>query len=168
MITYHAQYISLYKLSIITYLIFSVWLIFLTRGFHSRHNYLIYQNILVLYKTGYKKQIKIHILFITVAYSNSTFFWDFESWYYHNTDLLLLILDTSVWGFSTLWGGGIPTSDIANSAPRLCLLLLLFNYSFRPTFFFSRFLDRTFPLIYFLLSICSHSYLKPTQIQYWF
>ena len=38
----------------IIYHIFSVRLIFLTRGFQSKYNCLINQNIFVLYKTGYK------------------------------------------------------------------------------------------------------------------
>ena len=55
MIIYHAQYIFLYKLSMITYHIFSVRLIFLTQGFHSEYNFPINHNIFVLYKIGYKK-----------------------------------------------------------------------------------------------------------------
>ena len=39
---------------------------------------------------------------------------------------MLLVLTTSPWGFSKLWDGGVPTSDIYHSGPRLrCLLLLL-------------------------------------------
>ena len=54
--------------------------------------------------------------------------------------LLLLIMVTSALGLSKLWSGGIPTSDIAHSAPRLRCLLLIFNLALWPTFFFSRFL----------------------------
>ena len=37
---------------------------------------------------------------------------------------MLLLLDTSTWGLSNLWGVGVPTSDIDHSRPRLrCLLL---------------------------------------------
>ena len=38
--------------------------------------------------------------------------------------LLFLILATSRWGFSELWGGGVPTLDIHHSRSRLCRLLL--------------------------------------------
>ena len=38
--------------------------------------------------------------------------------------LLLLIMATSLWGLSELWGGGIPTSYIDQSRPRLCRLLI--------------------------------------------
>ena len=54
MITYYAQFISLYILSMIPYFIFSDILIFLTRGFHSEYNCLINHNIFVMYDTGYK------------------------------------------------------------------------------------------------------------------
>ena len=54
MITYYAQYISSYKLSIIAYHIFSVIPIFLTQGFHSEYNCLINHNIFVLNKSGYQ------------------------------------------------------------------------------------------------------------------
>ena len=54
MITYHAKYTSSYKLSMITYYIFSDRLIFLTEGFQSEYNCIINNNIFVLYKAGYK------------------------------------------------------------------------------------------------------------------
>ena len=54
MITYHAQYISPYKLSMITYYILCDRLIFLTRGFHFEYNSLINHNMFFLNKTGYK------------------------------------------------------------------------------------------------------------------
>ena len=54
MIAYHAQYIFSCKLSMITYYVFSVKPIFLAQGFHSDHNCLIYHNVFVLDKTGYK------------------------------------------------------------------------------------------------------------------
>ena len=38
--------------------------------------------------------------------------------------LLLLILVTSPWGLSELWGGGVPTPDIDHSGPSLCRLIL--------------------------------------------
>ena len=57
----------------ITYNIFSVRLILLTRGVYSDHNCLIDHNIFALDKTGYKISIQIQILLITVGYSNSTF-----------------------------------------------------------------------------------------------
>ena len=38
--------------------------------------------------------------------------------------LLLLILATSPWGLSELWGGGVPTSDIDHSGPRIRHLFL--------------------------------------------
>ena len=54
MITHHAQYMCSYKLSTITYYIFTDRLIFLTQNFHSDYNCLINHNIFILYKTGYK------------------------------------------------------------------------------------------------------------------
>ena len=53
MITYHAQYMCLNKLNMITYYIFSDILIFPTQGFHSEYNCLINHNISILNKTGY-------------------------------------------------------------------------------------------------------------------
>ena len=38
--------------------------------------------------------------------------------------ILLLILATSTWGYSKLWGGGVPTSDIDHSRPSIRPLLL--------------------------------------------
>ena len=38
---------------------------------------------------------------------------------------LLLILSTSLWSFSELWGGGVSTSDIELFGPRICRLFLL-------------------------------------------
>ena len=38
--------------------------------------------------------------------------------------LLLLILATSPWGLSRLWGGGVPTLEIDHSGPRIRRLLL--------------------------------------------
>ena len=49
--------------------------------------------------------------------------------------LLLFILASSAWGLSELWGGGIPTSDINQSALRLLRLLLLFNLALLPHLF---------------------------------
>ena len=73
MITYHAQYMCSYKLSMITYNIFSDRLIFPTRGFHSKYNYLISQSIFILHKQDTETQIQIQIIFITESYSNYTY-----------------------------------------------------------------------------------------------
>ena len=54
MISYHAQYISSHILGIITYHNLCVRLIFHTRVFHSKHNYLTYHVISVFYKSVYK------------------------------------------------------------------------------------------------------------------
>ena len=54
MITKYYQYMCSYKLSMITYYIFSDGLIFLTRGFHSEYNCLISHNVFVRYKAAYE------------------------------------------------------------------------------------------------------------------
>ena len=49
--------------------------------------------------------------------------------------LLLFITSTSVWGLSKLWGGFIPSSDIASSATRIRNLTLLFYLAPDPLFY---------------------------------
>ena len=66
-----------------------------------------------------------------------------------NFQVMLLILATSAWGLSELWGGGIPTLGISHSTPRLWRLKLHFTYSLCPTFFFFCFWIICFPF-YFL------------------
>ena len=73
MIKYHAQYISSYKLIMITSYVFSDRLIFLARVLYSEHNFLTYHNFYFGIKQDTKTQIRIQILFITASYSNSTF-----------------------------------------------------------------------------------------------
>ena len=58
--------------------------------------------------------------------------------------LFLLILATSVWNLSKLWGGGIPTLDTEYYSHRLCRLPLHFNLALPPHLFILPFLDRSF------------------------
>ena len=43
-----------------------------------------------------------------------------------------VLLATSPWGLSKLWGGDVPTSNIYHSGPRLCRLLL-YRFLIEPT-----------------------------------
>ena len=78
--------------------------------------------------------------------------------------LFLLVLATSPWGLSKLWGGGVPTSNIEHSGPRLHRLLLLFNLSLLPHLFFSHCPDVSFPHLSYLLIIRSRFSLNPSQL----
>ena len=93
--------------------------------------------------------------------------------------MLLLILSNSPWGLSKLRGGGVPTSDIDPSGPRICHLLLLLIYLSAPPFF-PRFMDRSFrffsPRIYPLsppsftcqwrFSLSLHPLLTPSSLAF--
>ena len=69
-------------------------------------------------------------------------------------NFLLLVMDTSPWGLSEIWGGWVPTSDIDHSGPRLRRLLLLFSLALPPHLF----------LLLFFVSLFSPSFLPPPHL----